>query len=161
MPWLPYVTFLASRIPETTGKGDAPAWISALVALGTLSLAVLTVLLGKGWRVVTRTTHLLDDMLGEPARPGVPERPGVMQRLQSLTDDIARVQAQVIPNGGSSLRDAIDHLAADLKLVAEDLTEHRRVTGPAITQLTADVSELRGRVELWEHERADREDEHG
>ena len=150
MPWRDYVTLLATA-PAAAGSGNTPAWISALVAASTLALAVLTVLLRMGWNVVTRTRRLLDDLLGEPARQGVPERPGVMARLQGLTDEVAKVRAQVIPDDGASLRDAVDRLSADL-------TEHRHLTGPAITQLTGDVSELRRRVELFEHERSVRDD---
>ena len=159
MPWQDYATLLATA--STAGSGVSPAWITAAIALVAAVAGCIAWAARWGWRILKRTTHFLDDYFGEPARPGFPDRPGVMQRLQSLTDDVARIQAQVIPNGGSSLRDAVDHLAAGVKLVAEDLTEHRLVTGPAITQLTADVSELRRRVELFEHERSDREDDNG
>ena len=151
MPWRDYVTLLATA-PAAAGSGNTPAWISALVAASTLTLGILAVLLRMGWNVVTRTRRLLDDLLGEPARQGVPERPGVMARLQGLTEEIAKVRAQVIPDGGgASLRDAVDRLSADL-------AEHRHLTGPAITQLTGDVAELRRRVELFEHERSVRDE---
>lgn len=159
MAWQDYATLLATT--SAAGSDMAPAWIAAVVALATAVAGCAAWGLRWGWRILTRTTHFLDDFMGEPARQGVPERPGVMKRLQCLTEEIAKIQAQVIPNGGSSLRDAVDQLTADLALVAADMSEHRRVTSPAIMQLTADVAELRGRVELWEHERSDREDGHG
>lgn len=74
-----------------------------------------------------------------------------MARLQTLTDDVSTISAQVFPNGGSSLRDAVDHVATDLKA-------HREVTSPAIRQLSSDVADMRGRIELFETQRSGRED---
>ena len=116
------------------------------------------------WRLLRRTTHFLDDYFGEPSRDGIPAKPGVMARLQALTDDVAqvgvqvgqntadlsRIKSQVFPNGGTSLRDAVDSVAAGLK-------EHREVTSPAIRQLAGDVMEMRRRMELFETQRAQRE----
>jgi hypothetical protein len=113
-----------------------------------------------GWRVVTRTIHLLDDLRGEPERPGVPARPGVMVRLQAITTEMTALHAQVIPNGGASLRDAVDRVSADVTMLAADLTEHRHTTSPAIRQLGEDVGELRKRMEQFEHERFGREEGH-
>lgn len=45
----------------------------------------------------------LDDWGGEPERPGVPGRLGVMSRLD-------RIEAQLRPNGGSTLRDAVTRI---------------------------------------------------
>ena len=157
--WSLYLLTTA-RAPSP-GSGLNPAWVTAALALVVAVAGCIAWALRWGWRILTRTTRFLDDFFGEPARKGVPERPGVMSRLQSLTDEVTKVRAQVIPNGGSSLRDAVDRVSSDLKLVAEDLTEHRHVTGPAITQLTEDVGELRRRVELFETERAVRDDDLG
>ena len=158
--WQPYVFRLASTAPSTA-SALGPAWITAALALAGAVVGCIAWGARWGWRIVSKIMRLVDDFLGEPARAGVPERPGVMTRLQDLTEEVAKVRAQVIPNGGSSLRDAVDRVSMDLKLVAEDLTEHRNLTGPAIGQLTADVAELRRRVELFETERAVRDDDLG
>ena len=42
--------------------------------------------------------------------------------------------------------------------VAAGLTAHREITGPAISQLTRDVTEMRDRQEQLETQRARRED---
>ncbi len=79
------------------------AWLVGLVA----GLTALGWLVTKAWRGLRSIGHLVDDLRGEPARPGVPERPGIMTRLAALEADTARVKAEVTPNGGGSLRDAV------------------------------------------------------
>ena len=127
------------------------SWLVALLAL-TSAVVGLGAWIGRwAWRILSRTTRFLDDFFGEPSHDGLPPKPGVMARLEVLTEDVNRVRNQVIPNGGSSLRDAVDRVAVDLK-------EHREATTPAIRQLTADVTELRRRMEQFEAERKDRDD---
>lgn len=79
-----------------------------------------------------RVMRFIDDMTGEPARPGADERPGVLARLGKIEDNLtdvrdvkaavqeirltladiiprlAAVEAELKPNGGNSLRDAVD-----------------------------------------------------
>jgi hypothetical protein len=87
-----------------------------------------------------------------------------MEQLATLTKNTATLTAQVIPNGGSSLRDAVDR-------VADDLREHRATTAPAIAGLArdmevvrtdvggvkADVSKMAGRMDAYEGQRAARD----
>lgn len=73
--------------------------------------------------------RVADDWLGEEPRPGLPDgRPGMFERLSSIevgvvdrldrVDDrldrveqrLAAVELQLQPNGGHSLRDAVDRL---------------------------------------------------
>lgn len=67
--------------------------------------------ISRRWRRIAR---FLDDWNGEPARPGVLERPGVMTRLarteewQTRTDGrLDRIEVQVFPNHGNSLHDKV------------------------------------------------------
>lgn len=59
------------------------------------------------YRTWKKIESFLDDWIGEPARPGVPERLGVMDR-------ISRIEHEVKPNGGSSMRDEIQQIKAAL-----------------------------------------------
>lgn len=107
------------------------------VALGGIAaaLTILTTLLTllalawRGWRtvhgkIIAPIELLLRDVRGEPARPldGVPERPGFGLRLarieqaqaehgellRGLDGRLRTVESELYPNGGTSLRDAVD-----------------------------------------------------
>ncbi|MGW2074300.1 hypothetical protein ACWCPK_38690 [Streptomyces sp. NPDC001953] len=90
---------------------------SALDTLLTVG-GLLTALVGVAaavWRVVRaglrffhRAELFMDDWYGEPARPGVPGRPGVMERVSGIDDRLTRVEHELQPNSGQSLRDAVD-----------------------------------------------------
>ena len=125
------------------------AW---LTALSSLALAVVAVL---GWctrhvvRVASRFIRFLDDYFGEPGRPGVPERPGVMARLQAVEESLARaaasaaraeaaaaqVLAETQPNGGTSLRDVVHRTARDVAGI--------RTTQKAIQQRLEQIEQRR------------------
>lgn len=76
---------------------------------------------GRGLR---RLVHFADDWFGEPERDGVPARPGVMERISAIETDgaatrddvrgllerVDRVEHELRPNSGASLRDAIDRV---------------------------------------------------
>src|SRR5262245_60622699 len=93
---------------------------AVLTAIGVIGRAVVV-----GVRFFRKFSQFLDDLIGEPARPGFPEgRPGLFDRLASieakqaavvatlaaLEARTAAVEAQLHPNGGDSLRDRIDRL---------------------------------------------------
>ncbi|MER6976248.1 hypothetical protein ABT317_04155 [Streptomyces carpinensis] len=90
-----------------------PAVDTALVWGGAIS-----VLGGVGtvaWRIVRASSHLggraaqfFDDWYGEEGRPGLPARPGVMERVAGIEDRLTRVEHELYPNSGGSLRDAVD-----------------------------------------------------
>lgn len=65
-------------------------WIG--IILGLASLLAVTV---KVWRGVRRVSHFLDDWFGEPQRPGVPARPGVMERIEALEHDVGVIKTHV------------------------------------------------------------------
>lgn len=52
--------------------------------------------------VLRRLNDLMDDWFGEPARPGVPERKGVMER-QEMTDAASSAQSAAITAQGEAL----------------------------------------------------------
>ncbi|MEH0410996.1 hypothetical protein [Streptomyces scabiei] len=118
-----------------------PALDAALVWGGALSLLV-----GLGtvcWRVVRgsvrlgrRVDEFIDDWSGEPSRPGVPPRPGVMERMGGLEDrmggleeELQRIKHELYPNSGGSLRDAVDLANRRLALLC---TEESALPGTAV-----------------------------
>lgn len=95
---------------EETG---VPA-LDALLVWG----GAITLLAGVGavlWRGVRGIVHLgrrvdelVDDWMGEQERPGVPGRPGVLERVSAIEERLGRVEHELYPNSGASLRDAVD-----------------------------------------------------
>lgn len=105
---------------------NTPAWMSG-VSVGTVavSLFVMLTLGGLVWallRPVLRSARRTDKMLqqlsrdwfGEEGRAGFPAIPGVPQRLydveqllSQLRPIVERIEQEMHPNGGGSLRDQI------------------------------------------------------
>jgi hypothetical protein len=104
-----------------------PALDTVLVWGGAVSLTAGLVTLA--WRAVRggvrlgrRVDEFIDDWRGEPERPGVSPRPGVMERMAGLEanmagleskvtgmdGDLQRIKHELYPNSGGSLRDAVD-----------------------------------------------------
>jgi hypothetical protein len=93
--------------------------VAALDTAAVWALAV-TAVVGLGavlWRVARRLRELarrvedfIDDWVGVPGRPGVEQRPGVMERLDRIERTVGIVAHEVRPNGGSSMRDAVDRV---------------------------------------------------
>jgi hypothetical protein len=99
-------------------------WITGiLVALATIGAAIRW-----GWQILTKLARLADALLGEPPGPGAPNgRPGVLDRMASMDETISRMderlsflEQQMRPNGGSSLRDTVDRIAASAADPAPD-----------------------------------------
>jgi hypothetical protein len=85
---------------------------SVLVALGVLYAAG-----SQCAKFIRRVTHALDDLVGEPERPGVKARPGVMERLSGIEERLRTVEAdtaQLQRNSGSHLADAIARIEEKL-----------------------------------------------
>ena len=118
----------------------SPAWITALVALAAAVAGLMAWGIRWAWRILRQTAHFLDDWRGEPERDGLAAKPGVMARLGSLEELVARVAAETTPNGGKSLRDVVGRIENDVGLIKIDQAEMRR------------------RMELFETQRAVRED---
>ncbi|WP_289975148.1 hypothetical protein [Streptomyces sp. SRF1] len=95
---------------EATG---IPALDAALVWGGAVSvLAGVGTVVWRGLRgalrLGRRVNEFMDDWAGEEARPGVPGRPGVMERVSAIEGRLQRVEHELYPNSGGSLRDAVD-----------------------------------------------------
>jgi hypothetical protein len=95
-------------------KGMNPEWVAAVVALIVAICAGIAWVLRWTWRIVRRIIHFLDDYSGQPARDGMPAVPGLMARLTSVEQLVAKVVAETTPNGGGSMRDEVARTARDV-----------------------------------------------
>lgn len=91
---------------------DLQAWLP--VAPWLAAIAVVALVVVKIWPLLRKLGHFLDDVAGEPARPGVPARPGLMERLSAVESDTKAIHHEVFPNSGGSLRDQVDLLRGDV-----------------------------------------------
>lgn len=72
---------------------------SALLVLGFLA-AVWKGVRGV-WRFMRKVNNFIDDLNGEPARDGVPERPGLMRRMEAVEQTMrGHLDWHVDPTGG-------------------------------------------------------------
>ena len=85
-------------------------WAAAGIVLGVLtSVLVLAGVIGRPLRKLARQNdEFREDWYGMPARPGRDAVPGVPERL-------ARMEKELHPNGGGTLRDAINRVEQRLE----------------------------------------------
>lgn len=88
-------------------------WGSVVTAAGG-ALTMLWRVARRARRVAHRVEKFIDDWQGVAPRPGVEGRPGVMQRLADIEHRVGVIAAEVRPNGGSSLRDAVSRVEASV-----------------------------------------------
>lgn len=96
-------------------EGSWSIWVDPLVYAGLL----VTVGTAIGWiwrRCVRPVLHMAKDWHGTSDRPGVPGHKGVMVRLAEHDEMLAEIRDQLTPNGGKSLKDAIDRIARHMGL---------------------------------------------
>jgi hypothetical protein len=103
------------------------SWAGVVTAVG--GALVLVVAAGKRFaRLFKRASDVYDDWKGEPARPGVAPRPGMMVRLAAIEDVQRTILEQLQPNSGHSLRDAVDATRRELaEAIAAHLVEFHGV----------------------------------
>ncbi|WP_229713975.1 hypothetical protein [Streptomyces fuscichromogenes] len=85
------------------------AWL-AIGASGLAVVAGLAALVRWMRRIARGFGDFMDDWRGEAARPGVPGRPGVMERLALISHRVAAIEHELHPNSGESVRDALDRV---------------------------------------------------
>ncbi|WP_116200739.1 hypothetical protein [Amycolatopsis circi] len=90
-------------------------------------------------RGLRRLGHFADDWFGEPERNGSPARPGVIERIAAIETDgaatrddvrdlverVERVEHELRPNSGASLRDAIDRVENAVADPTEPLNDRK------------------------------------
>lgn len=91
-------------------------------------VAVIVVVLLAVWAVrkvapvLRKLGHLVDDLVGEPERPGVPARPGLMERMEAVEKKAEIIRHEMFPNSGKSLRDKLDQTAGVVDEISTDMT---------------------------------------
>ena len=76
------------------------------IVVGLITVATTVVAAGRGtYRQFKSLECLLEDWHGEPARPGVPGRLGVMERLDSIEKKVNSAAFNSQPNHGTSAFD--------------------------------------------------------
>lgn len=116
-------------------------WAAAGVVLGAiLSALTLAVTVSRPLRRLARQNEeFRQDWYGVPARPGHDAVPGVPERLR-------RIETELHPNGGGTLRDAVKDAESRLKGVESRLDDHLR--SPHGGQLSSSiVRHMRTRTE--------------
>lgn len=108
------------------------AW--TVIAWGVFVVLVVGVI-RKLWPVVKKLADFLDDVAGEPARPGVPARAGLMERVQ-------RIEHELFPNSGKSLRDQTNRMEQKLDRDNERIGELSDQLDEHITQSTQIIAQL-------------------
>lgn len=117
------------HVPDFTGNPVVDV-IVTLVILAAGITAIGTIGKACKWlrdEVLRPARDFRDDWFGTLDRPGVPGRDGVMQRLSSIENHsgrvnirLERIEAEVFPNNGKSLRDAVDRTEARVNSSGED-----------------------------------------
>ena len=103
-------------------------WLIAenIVAIAALLTAATVIIIAtiKTSKFIKRIVHFFDDFLGEEERPGVSPRPGFSQRMSRIEKSLEqgterfstieykldRIDYELRPNSGMSLRDAINRI---------------------------------------------------
>jgi hypothetical protein len=88
-------------------------WLTCLITLGGFVLASAK----YGRKII----QMVEDFNGTTARPGVPQRPGVMARLQTLDERVDAVHTEVNYNHGTTIKDAITRIESDVKGIHEKI----------------------------------------
>ncbi|GIJ51331.1 hypothetical protein Val02_82170 [Virgisporangium aliadipatigenens] len=110
--------------------------VGAVSAIGAACCAIGAGLIAGGrvaWRILANTVRTRDAILGTPASGDEPARPGIVgrlsvveQRLASLESQSRQIKAEVTPNGGGSLKDAVGRIDRRTQAVDELLGAHIR-----------------------------------
>ncbi len=125
-------------------------WLIAenIIAIAALLTAatVITIATIKTSKFIKKVVHFFDDFLGEEQRPGVPPRPGFSQRMSrieksletgaerfsTIENKIDRIDYELRPNSGLSLRDAVNRIEERLQYVERRNGVDRRSGGQGV-----------------------------
>lgn len=99
-----------------------------IVEYSAIISGIVVIMSGIGWfikrlhAIGKQFDDFMEDWRGERARPGVPEKPGIMERLSSqdktlgdISARLATVESEVGYGNGKSIRDAVNRMDGALK----------------------------------------------
>ena len=105
--------------------------------IATLLGAITAIILfaGKLVKFIKKVVHFFDDFLGEEERPGVEARPGFSERMSQMEqklekgnekfsiieDKLDRIDYELRPNSGMSLRDAVNRIEKRIEQVEAEV----------------------------------------
>jgi hypothetical protein len=85
-----------------------PGWVIAAIALSTTLIALLAWVGRWAWRILRRTSELIDDWNGRKPAHGHPGYPGLMERLGSVEDVTNKILSEVTLDSGKSVKDVVN-----------------------------------------------------
>ncbi len=113
---------------------EALAGISALqVVLWILGAALIVFLAIKLWPFVRNAVSIVDALVKLPA---------TVESLEKLTEDVATVKHEVLPNNGASLRDGVNRTEVALTALTAEVAHVRRQQASTKTTLTRTARKL-------------------
>lgn len=109
-----------------------PEWLSTMtIGEAVATVAALVIVAGglvKTVPFLRKFAHLIDDLAGEPERPGVEARPGLMQRVASVESTL-RIEVESRGEEMAEVRDRLDEVEALQLLHSRTLNEHSTLLG--------------------------------
>lgn len=72
---------------------EATFFVNWLIVLA-LIITSMSIAGKRIWPIMRKLEHMLDDFNGTEARPGVPARPGIMERVESIEQRIKKLEAE-------------------------------------------------------------------
>lgn len=108
----------------STWLASVGVWVGGIAAL-TTGITVIIVGARKTLKMLRRVGHFLDDWVGEPARPGVEARPGVMERLHAIEHEVKYNHGTSLKDKVKEVKEVVDELAArdaPPPIVQQDIT---------------------------------------
>lgn len=100
-------------------------WAAVAVAASAVTVAgAVGYATRRALRGLRKLGRLTDRVLGVPADGDTPARPGLLAQVDKLAADVAGLTAEMRPNGGSTLRDAVNRVEKKLGDVEQGLAEH-------------------------------------
>lgn len=97
MTWAEFFTIVESY---------GPVSVTIILIIAALSLII------KAWPTITKIVNVANEVADLP------------ETLQTLTTEIKVIRQEVLPNGGSSLRDAVNRTENQIQLISQIVAQH-------------------------------------